>query len=426
VIATTTATGHQERTLASEGHARAVALLNACATRHGFLASTSRTENYRRIWARDGCVIGLAALLEGSPALKTTFRQTLATLATRQGPHGEIPSNVDPDTGRVSYGGTTGRVDADLWFLIGCGEYLRDSEDETFYAQIRQAVKRVAFLLGAWEFNNRGLLFIPPTGDWADEYVHSGYVLYDQLLYLQAKRSLALMSNWDRSLREAGLEDRIARLTDLIQTNYWFNSDDDPSARYHEVLYEKGRLAAQQRHASEHYWMPFFSPTGYGYRFDALANILASLLGVASAEQSRSVDEYIEAEVLAPDTRLVPAFHPVITREDEQWHKLRVAFSRTFKNEPYEYHNGGLWPMVTGFYAASLAARGRMRQADRFLQGVHEANRSSAGNGEWSFPEFIHAKRHVPGGTMQMGWSAAGAIIAHWYCHGKRLFGLPR
>ncbi len=50
-----------------------------------------------------------------------TFRRTLETLADNQGPHGEIPSNVDPESGRVSYGGMTGRVGADLWFIIGWG-----------------------------------------------------------------------------------------------------------------------------------------------------------------------------------------------------------------------------------------------------------------------------------------------------------------
>jgi hypothetical protein len=30
-------------------------------------------------------------------------------------------------------------------------------------------IEKVAFLLGAWEFNNRGLLYVPATGDWADE-----------------------------------------------------------------------------------------------------------------------------------------------------------------------------------------------------------------------------------------------------------------
>jgi len=45
------------------------------------------------------------------------------------------------------------------------------------------AIEKVVFLLGAWEFNNRGLLYVPATGDWADEYVHNGYILYDWAPY---------------------------------------------------------------------------------------------------------------------------------------------------------------------------------------------------------------------------------------------------
>lgn len=107
----------------NEGYARALALLRACATADGFVASPTESDNYRRIWGRDGAIMSLAALLSGDHELAGTARKTFATLAAYQGPHGEIPSNVDTVSDRISYGGTTGRVDADLWFLIGCGEY---------------------------------------------------------------------------------------------------------------------------------------------------------------------------------------------------------------------------------------------------------------------------------------------------------------
>jgi glycogen debranching enzyme len=98
-------------------------LLSDCSRPEGFLASSTDKTNYRRIWGRDGMIIGLSALMTDSADLIDTFRHTLQTLAEHQGPHGEIPSNVDPKSGRISYGGMTDRVDADLWFVIGCGEY---------------------------------------------------------------------------------------------------------------------------------------------------------------------------------------------------------------------------------------------------------------------------------------------------------------
>ena len=47
--------------LAQEGLGRALALLRACAGPDGFVASPSHHDNYRRIWARDGAIMVLAA-----------------------------------------------------------------------------------------------------------------------------------------------------------------------------------------------------------------------------------------------------------------------------------------------------------------------------------------------------------------------------
>ena len=161
-----------QRQINTQGYQKALELLYDCSRKEGFLASPTDNDNYRRIWGRDGVIVGLAALMSAEKDLIDTFRATLETLARNQGPHGEIPSNVDPQNGRVSYGGMAGRIDTDLWFVIGCGEYWKETEDESFIDQMLPAINKVHFLLGAWEYNNRGLLYVPATGDWADEYIH--------------------------------------------------------------------------------------------------------------------------------------------------------------------------------------------------------------------------------------------------------------
>ncbi|MFP4640284.1 MAG: amylo-alpha-1,6-glucosidase [Guyparkeria sp.] len=401
-----------------EGLDHALDLVRQCATDDGFLASPIHRDNYRRVWARDGVIIGLAALMTGEEALVATMRKTLETLARHQGPHGEIPSNVDTSTQRISYGGTTGRVDADLWFVIGCAEYWRATGDDAFLEEALPALERVHFLLGAWEFNDRGLIYVPQTGDWADEYVQSGYILYDQLLYLQALRSLCQVHDHVHGTADHQLQDRTLRLFHLIRGNFWFNGD-DPADVYHEVLYEKGRKAAPRRR--DHYWMPFFSPTGYGYRFDAFANVLANLFGVARDRQSEQVDAYI-AKITPKAMPLLPAFHPIIEPVDRDWESLQMMFSYSFKNRPYEFHNGGLWPMLTGFYVADLARRGHSGKARRHLDAIHAANALSMDDESWSFPEFVHGRELTPGGTRCQGWSAAGAVIAHHGLQGEPLF----
>ena len=168
--------------------------------------------------------------------------------------------------------------------------------------------------------------------------------------------------------------------------------------------------------------MPFFSPAGYGYRFDAFANVLVSLLDVADDTQRSKVDEFLAAEVVNDELLLLPAFHPVIEPVDADWEDLQVMFSYTFKNKPYEFHNGGLWPMVTGFYVADLARRQRTKQAEKYLQAIHQANRLTMDGEAWGFPEFVHGQKFTPGGTRHQGWSAAAAVIGHHALNGQHVF----
>jgi hypothetical protein len=406
-----------------EGYNKALSLLHACVTQDGFVATPTSRDNYRRVWARDGVILSLAALLTNDGELISAARRTFETLAAHQGHHGEIPSNVDTTAQRVSYGGTTGRVDADLWFIIGCGEYWLATGDDVFLESLLPALEKVRFLLGAWEFNDRGLLYIPLTGDWADEYLHNGYVLSDQLLYLQAQCTLAQLHAAVHGSSDHVLLEKISRLYHLIRTNYWFDADDVHGDAYHEVLYEKGRAAASP-HCAEQYWMPFFSPAGYGYRFDAFANVLVSLLDVADEERRNRVDKFIAAKIIREDLPLLPAFHPVIEPVDADWEELQMMFSYTFKNKPYEFHNGGLWPMVTGFYVADLARRHKLEEARTYQQAIHQANALTMEGEAWGFPEFVHGKTLLPGGTRQQGWSAAAAIIGQHAIEGQPVFGI--
>lgn len=405
-----------------EGYEQAVSLLYRCCSKDGFLASPTDRTNYRRIWGRDGSILGLAALMSGERELINTFGRTLRTLAKYQGPHGEIPSNVDTQTQRISYGGMAGRVDADLWFLIGCGEYWRATGDEAFLGDLLPAMEKTLFLLGAWEFNNRGLLYIPQTGDWADEYLQHGYVLYDQLLYHQAKRTMLDIHEHLHGSPDHALKENASRLKRLIQANYWMEEGEGaPEEVYHDVIYDKGKRVSCD--CKGRYWLSYFSPHGYGYRFDAFANTLASLLDVADEPRRERVDEYIEGELNHQKIPLLPAFYPAITPVDEDdWQDLKMTFTHTFKNRPHEYHNGGLWPMITGFYAADLVRRGKRDAAETYVKGIHEANSLEMEGKAWSFPEYLHGKEYTPGGTMHQGWSAAGAVIGQKALEGETLF----
>ena len=180
---------------------KSIELLLKCSTEKGFVASAQDISNYKRVWARDGVICGLSALASGHRELIKTFKNTLLTLAKHQHEVGTIPSNVgvSEKDESVSYGGLAGRVDAATWFVIGVCQYANYTNDFAFFNDLKPKIYKVLQLLNAWEFNNKHLMYIPLSGNWADEYITDGYVLYDQLLRYWAIQSFNYLEN-DQSL----------------------------------------------------------------------------------------------------------------------------------------------------------------------------------------------------------------------------------
>ncbi len=147
----------------------------------------------------------------------------------------------------------------------------------------------------------------------------------------------------------------------------------------------------------------------------------ASLLDVANDEQRDKVDILIADEVTRNDLPLLPAFHPVIEPVDADLKNLQVMFSYTFKNKPYEFQNGGLWPMVTGFYVADLARRKQTEAAKKYLQAIHQANALTIEGEAWGFPEFVHGKkshsRQYPAPGLERCRSDHRPACAGWTAH---------
>jgi len=56
------------------------------------------------------------------------------------------------------------------------------------------------------------------------------------------------------------------------------------------------------------------------------------------------------------------------------------------KTLPEQYHNGGIWPFVGGFYVAALVKAGQHDRAARVLEKLAEVNRLGIEE-EWEFNE---------------------------------------
>jgi GH15 family glucan-1,4-alpha-glucosidase len=377
---------------------KALALLHQVSTKNGFLASAENTSNYQRVWARDGVICGLAALASTDEKLIATFKNTLETLADNQHEIGTIPSNVliSEDKTEVSYGGLAGRVDAVTWFIIGMCQYASHQNEPEFVVKYKTHIEKALALLNAWEYNNKHLLYVPLSGNWADEYITDGYVLYDQLLRIWALKSYNLF------VKSAVLAKKIEDITHQIESNFLPNSKQE---KYHEKAY--------QDLVFNKYLPCSFSPSGYKTQFDAFANALVVLLKIGTKETQNQILEFTSN--LASETKLglVPAFWPPVFQEDEHWNLLKNNCKYEFRNFPYEFHNGGSWSMVNGFVGLAMLSQNQTENAAHLIEKINQANAVD----NFSFYENFNTDTKAPNGVAFCAWSAAATVLIHQSLH---------
>lgn len=377
---------------------KSIELLHRCSSSEGFLASAENITNYKRVWARDGVICGLAALASGNNQLIATFKNTLETLAKHQHLNGTIPSNVmvsEEDT-EVSYGGLAGRVDAVSWFVIGVCQYAFYKNDAAFVTQYETQIQKCWQLLEAWEFNNKHLMYVPLSGNWADEYITDGYVLYDQLLRIWALRC------YNHFVKQESITSKIEKITTQIEINF---TPESVGEKYHERAYNQ--LEFQD-------YMPCsFSPSGYKIQFDAFANSMALLLNIGSDSFQKKTIKYAEKLAMMQPMQLIPAFWPPISEVDSDWNLLKNNCKYEFRNFPYEFHNGGSWSMVNGFFGLALFSKDKQEATIVVLDAINRANAQS----DFSFYENFNTKTTDPNGVPFCAWSAAAAIFLHQIVH---------
>jgi len=375
-------------------YSKAVELLQKVSSPEGFLASANNVSNYQRVWARDGVICGLAALASGDKELIETFKKSLETLANNQHKTGTIPSNVmtKGDIVEVSYGGLAGRVDAVTWFVIGVCQYAFYTNDIAFVAKFNTHIEKCFALLDAWEFNNKGLLYVPLSGNWADEYITDGYVLYDQLLRVWALKS------YNYFVEDDVISTKIKAIIEQIEINFTPNELGD---KYHQRAYQEINIDQ---------FMPCsFSPAGYKTQFDAFANSLALYLNIGSQDFQQTILDYSISLKNEMKLKLLPAFWPAIKETDLDWNLLKNNCKYEFRNYANEFHNGGSWSMVNGFYGLALLSKGQTKEATEVLNAINTVNAVQ----DYSFYENFNSETTEPNGVPFCAWSAAASVLIH-------------
>jgi glycogen debranching enzyme len=88
-----------------------------------------------------------------------------------------------------------------------------------------------------------------------------------------------------------------------------------------------------------------------------------------------------------------------------------VRYSRY--NNPGDYHNGGIWPFISGFYIAALVATKKYKLAEKKLLTLTRILKASnSNNPEYGFNEWIKSQDGKPMGQDWQTWSAALYLYA--------------
>ncbi|UCF99249.1 MAG: hypothetical protein JSV89_06835 [Spirochaetaceae bacterium] len=334
---------------------------------------------YPEPYTRDQMINTLGILVSGHPKLIAVQRKVLETAARNQSPRGHIPSLVHDAEDR-------GASDTTPLFLLAVAIFRLAVGEPAF---LEQAAQRALVWMDYRSPDDRVMVGQLPTSDWRDEQWVFGFGLFvNTVVYCY--------------LRLLGQDDKAVTLRELM-TKFTV------------------RGGVQQRHVHEGLRLhrkPYYALWSYkvynNERFDLLGNSLAILSGLASPSRARAIVAWVEEECEALRSQeelaveLPPNLFPYIRPEDPDW---RPRYERY--NQPGEYHNGGIWPFVCGFYIAALVAVERFRLAERRLESLTRlVQPARSAEVAFGFNEWLRAQDGTPQGQDWQSWSAAMYLYA--------------
>jgi hypothetical protein len=348
---------------------------------HGPYRGLPRTAGwgYPEPYTRDLLISSFGILTTKNDRLTKSLKRVLETLAKNQSPLGHISSLVNDPQDR-------GSSDCTPLFLIGVGLWRKEMQEPDF---LEDAVKKALTWMEYRSPTNRIMVCQLPTSDWRDEQWVLGYGLFvNTLVHIY--------------LRFFGLNEQAEMLKD--QMGRFTVKGDKQNRHIHEGLV----LPAK----------PYYALWSYKVyrsdRFDLLGNSLAILSGIASVSRANRLVTWIEAECkemqknedLAVD--LPPNFFPYVRPEDPDWMPRYKKY-----NQPGEYHNGGIWPFICGFYIAALVATGKHILAQKKLLSLAKlVQQPRVSDVEFGFNEWHRAQDGTPQGQDWQSWSAAMYLYA--------------
>jgi glycogen debranching enzyme len=374
----------------AECRARAIALLQRNLTPAGILAATASPRaskrGYTAIFGRDAAVCALGMAVCGDPILEREAVTGLRTLAEHQAANGQIAKFVGIERREADFW-YLGCIDSTLWWLIAIAFLDARRKPRGLKRQYAKQIRLALQWLLAQEHQRFFLLQQNEASDWADIMPRSGFVLYTNALWHEVKR--------------------LYRVPHARATRENFNGLFHPfSAGLAE--YRRARLLNEyvmRTARNRDLYLSFVNFSFFGDEGDTFGNVLALLCGLADDAAAQKIIRALVKHRVHDPYPLRAVVRP-IRKKSALW---RPYMARHRQNAAWQYHNGGIWPMIGAFWIASLWVHGRAREA---RTGLIQLARACALD-DWGFTEWLHGKSHAPRGMRGQSWNAAGFLLAY-------------
>ncbi len=396
--------------LITEGFERALSDLKQNTTPHGLLAASPHTleakkKNYTSLFSRDIGVSSLGILLSEDEQLIKTLKVSLENLVLAQSDRGQFPFYYKPEVQKVQWF-NPGSIDSTLWWCIAFLHYKKHVNDTAFYEKYLPNLEKAFAWLSYQDTNNDTLLEQGEASDWADEMPRIGTVLYTNTLWYWLVKLRCEVENKEE------LEKLRDEIHDAFNSLFWIHKQTSSNMEYipKNSYTEKNVFAPalleyiNSKVVFLPYYLGYVSHKTYEMRCEVYGNLLACITGLADKEKAAQITDFLFRSA----TNLpypVKALYPPIYPGEPDW---RDYMAKGRQNYPWQYHNGGIWPYIGGFWVMWLAKQ-HPERAEEELHNLSRANSVS----NWEFNEYLHGEYGTPMGVAKQSWNMSMYIAAY-------------
>ncbi|MBU89998.1 hypothetical protein CMO94_00535 [Candidatus Woesearchaeota archaeon] len=256
-----------------------------------------------------------------------------------------------------------------------------------------------------------------------------GKGLYVNILYYLALKNAGFIAEQLGDKTQLGICKKKARQThSIINKYFWYNGDTHTKCYVNFITshakiyfgtenYKKNDLSNLVKKCilpcktilqNDSYYLPYITFRDFGERFDSFGNLLAILSGIADEKHSRLLLDFIKRNNLA-NPFPIKAIYPTIAHGGKDW---REYYHHSNRNLPHQYHNGGIWPFLGGFYVAALVKMKEYTEAKKVLTSLALLNKKGK-ESSWEFNEWFHGQTAKPIGQVKQAWSAGMYVYAY-------------